>query len=120
MKDGIRCNCVCPGPAFVEDGSWGFLKDAMPDYYEANRLKHPAGRFGKPEEIANAVLFLASDEAQALYATGNFEYPVNPKVPANEIVTSWGSFTPDTLNVAEIARLEPQASKLIDEVQFND
>ncbi len=63
MKDGIRCNCVCPGPAFVEDGSWGFLKDAMPDYYEANRLKHPAGRFGKPEEIANAVLFLASPRA---------------------------------------------------------
>lgn len=64
--------------------------------------------------------FLASDEAQALYANANFEYPVNPKVPANAIVTSWGSFTPDTLNVAEIAKLEPQASKLIDEVQFND
>jgi len=64
--------------------------------------------------------FLASDEAQALYANANFEYPVNPRVPANAVVTSWGSFTPDTLNVAEIARLEPQASKLIDEVQFND
>ena len=64
--------------------------------------------------------FLASDEAQAVYANANFEYPVNPSVPANEVVTSWGAFTPDTLNVAEIARLEPQASKLIDEVQFND
>lgn len=64
--------------------------------------------------------FLASDEAQALYANGNFEYPVNPKVPANALVTSWGSFTPDTLNVAEIAKLEPQASKLVDEVGFND
>ena len=64
--------------------------------------------------------FLASDEAQALYANGNFEYPVNPKVAANELVTSWGSFTPDTLNVAEIAKLEPEASKLVDEVGFND
>lgn len=64
--------------------------------------------------------FLASDEAQQLYANGNFEYPVNPKVPASETVTSWGSFTPDPLNVAEIAKLEPQASKLVDEVQFND
>lgn len=64
--------------------------------------------------------FLASDEAQQLYANGNFEYPVNPKVPANEIVRSWGSFTPDTLNVAEIAKLEPQAAKLVDEVEFND
>ena len=63
MKDGIRANCVCPGPVYIEDGSWGFLKDAMPDYYEANKSRHPAGRFGKPEEIANAVLFLASDKA---------------------------------------------------------
>ncbi|WP_395687197.1 Fe(3+) ABC transporter substrate-binding protein [Aestuariivirga sp.] len=64
--------------------------------------------------------FLASDEAQRIYADGNFEYPVNPAVPASEIVQSWGTFTPDALNVAEIARLEPAASKLVDEVQFND
>lgn len=64
--------------------------------------------------------FLASDEAQRLYANGNFEYPVNPAVPAAEIVRSWGAFTPDTLNVAEIARLEPAAARLVDEVQFND
>ncbi len=64
--------------------------------------------------------FLASDEAQQLYANGNFEYPVNPAVPASEIVQSWGKFTPDTLNVAEIAKLEKTASKLVDEVQFND
>lgn len=64
--------------------------------------------------------FLASDEAQQLYANGNFEYPVNPAVPASEIVQSWGKFTPDTLNVVEIARLEKTASKLVDEVQFND
>jgi 3-oxoacyl-[acyl-carrier protein] reductase len=63
MKEGIRANCVCPGPAYVEDGSWGFLKDAMPEYYAANRDRHPAGRFGTPEEIANAVLFLASSKA---------------------------------------------------------
>ena len=64
--------------------------------------------------------FLASDEAQKLYASGNFEYPVNPAVPAAEIVQSWGSFTPDTLNVAEVAKFEPAAAKLVDEVGFND
>ena len=41
-------------------------------------------------------------------------------MPASEIVQSWGKFTPDTLNVAEIAKLEKTASKLVDEVQFND
>ena len=64
--------------------------------------------------------FLASDEAQQLYAGGNFEYPVNPAVPASKIVQDWGTFTPDTLNIAEIARNQKAATKLVDEVQFND
>jgi iron(III) transport system substrate-binding protein len=64
--------------------------------------------------------FLASDEAQRLYADGNFEYPVNPNVPGNEIVKSWGAFKPDAINLIEIAKLEPAAARLVDEVQFND
>ena len=64
--------------------------------------------------------FLASDEAQQIYANGNFEYPVNPRVSASDLVRSWGDFTPDSLNVAEIAKFEPAASRLVDEVQFND
>ena len=64
--------------------------------------------------------FLASDEAQRLYADGNFEYPVNPAIPASELVRSWGRFTPDTLSIVEIAKNEPAASRLVDEVQFND
>jgi len=64
--------------------------------------------------------FLASDEAQSLYADGNFEYPVNPAIQPSDIVKAWGTFTPDTLNVAEIAKFEPVAIKLVDEVRFND
>lgn len=64
--------------------------------------------------------FLAGDAAQQLYANANFEYPVNPAVAPDAIVTSWGSFTPDTLNVAEVAKFEPAAAKLVDEVGFND
>ncbi len=45
---------------------------------------------------------------------------MNPAVPPSEIVKSWGSFTPDTLNVADIAKFEPAAAKLVDEVEFND
>lgn len=72
------------------------------------------------ENAVKLMEYLASDEAQALYANGNFEYPVNPKVPAADIVKSWGTFTPDTLNVAEVAKNEPAAAKLVDEVGFND
>jgi iron(III) transport system substrate-binding protein len=64
--------------------------------------------------------FLASDEAQRIYADGNFEYPVNPAIQPSDIVKAWGTFTPDKLNVAEVAKFESAAIKLVDEVQFND
>jgi iron(III) transport system substrate-binding protein len=64
--------------------------------------------------------FLASDEAQRLYAEGNFEYPVNPAIKASELVQSWGAFIPDTLNISEIAKNQKAAAKLVDDVQFND
>jgi iron(III) transport system substrate-binding protein len=79
----------------------------------AKHAPHPANALKLME-------YLASDAAQRLYAEGNFEYPVNPAVPASELVRSWGEFTPDALNVAEIAKLEAAASRLVDEVQFND
>ena len=72
------------------------------------------------ESAIKLMEFLASDEAQRLYAEGNFEYPVNPAIAPSELVKSWGNFTPDTLNVAEIAKYEPAAAKLVDEVEFND
>ncbi len=64
--------------------------------------------------------FLASDEAQSLYAAGNFEYPVNPSIPPSETVSAWGTFTPDSLNVTDIAKNQKQAAELIAEVGMND
>lgn len=64
--------------------------------------------------------FLASPEAQRIYAEGNFEYPVNPAVQPSEIVRSWGTLVPDSLAVAEIARHEKRASELVDEVGFDN
>lgn len=64
--------------------------------------------------------FLASDEAQALYASQNFEYPVNPAIKPSETVAAWGSFTPDAMNIAEVARNQKAAAKLVNEVHFND
>jgi len=56
----------------------------------------------------------------ALIASVPIVLMVNPAVPAAAIVRSWGEFVPDTLNIAEIARQEALAAKLVDEVQFND
>ena len=64
-KDGIRCNSVHPGPVETEMGY-----AAVPEAVRAERFgRIPLGRFADPSEIANAVLFLASDEAS--FMTGS-------------------------------------------------
>ncbi|ARS26821.1 SDR family NAD(P)-dependent oxidoreductase [Sphingomonas sp. KC8] len=63
MGEGIRCNCVSPGPTQMPGGSWDFLEREMPDYYAANLSRQPSGRFGRPDEIADAVAYLASSRA---------------------------------------------------------
>jgi NAD(P)-dependent dehydrogenase (short-subunit alcohol dehydrogenase family) len=65
--DGVRVNCVCPGN--VETN---ILKRATPEetaefWRQAARLE-PMGRNAQPKEVANAILFLASDEAS--FVTG--------------------------------------------------
>lgn len=67
--ENIRVNCLCPGT--VADTGMGrkILGTDLSPEVQAKRLqKYPIGRFGKPEEIARAALFLASDEAS--FVTG--------------------------------------------------
>jgi iron(III) transport system substrate-binding protein len=63
--------------------------------------------------------FLASDEAQALYASKNFEYPVNPRVKPDPVVESWGTIVPDDLPIQKLAEFQAEASRLVDEVGFD-
>jgi cyclopentanol dehydrogenase len=65
-KDGIRCNSVHPGPIDTAMGHKAVPEDQLQERLY-NRI--PLGRFGKPEEIANAILFLASDESS--FMTGS-------------------------------------------------
>jgi iron(III) transport system substrate-binding protein len=64
--------------------------------------------------------YLASDAAQSLYASGNYEYPVNPSVKPSDTVAAWGTLVPDSLNVTEIAKFQKRASELVAEVGMND
>jgi 3-oxoacyl-[acyl-carrier protein] reductase len=62
-KDGIRANCVSPGPIFIEGGSWDVIRQHRPEVYEATLATLPMGRYGTAEEVANVVAFLASPSA---------------------------------------------------------
>lgn len=66
-KHGIRFNVVCPGTTETE--TWEPIKRANPDVIRSVSKLYPLGRVGKPSEIANAILFLASDEAS--FVTGS-------------------------------------------------
>jgi NAD(P)-dependent dehydrogenase (short-subunit alcohol dehydrogenase family) len=66
-RSGIRVNALCPGP--VNSPLLQNLFASNPEL-AARRLVHvPMGRFGEPEEMASAVLFLASDESSFMTAT---------------------------------------------------
>lgn len=66
-RQGVRVNALCPGPVNTPLLQELFASDAE---RAARRLVHvPMGRFGEPEEMANAVLFLASDESSFMTAS---------------------------------------------------
>ena len=68
-RDGVRVNCICPGRVETP-----FVSARLAEYpdpkkaYEAMCASQPMGRMGRPEEIAAAALYLASDEAS--FVTG--------------------------------------------------
>ena len=60
--NGVRTNAICPGPVETP-----LLMDWLVKDEEAKRIRlgrNPTGRFGKPEEIVNMALYLASDESR--------------------------------------------------------
>lgn len=60
---GIRANAVAPGSIEFPGGTWERRRAEEPALYDATLAQIPFGRMGRPEEVAEAVLFLASPRA---------------------------------------------------------
>jgi iron(III) transport system substrate-binding protein len=63
--------------------------------------------------------YLVSDEEQAIYAKGNYEYPVKPGAKPDPLIAELGTLTPDKTPLAAIAAHRKEASQLVDKVGFD-
>ena len=71
------------------------------------------------EDALKFMEFLATPEAQEIYAEVNHEFPVTPGVQRSELVESWGDFTPDDVNLLDLSKLRADALRLMEEVYFD-
>jgi len=72
---------------------------------------------------ANAVKlleYLVSNDAQAIYAKANFEYPVRPSAQIDPIIASFGKLTSDPIDLRAVAKARKTATSLVDKVGFNN
>ncbi len=72
------------------------------------------------EEAVKLLEYLVSDEAQAMYAKTDYEYPVNAKAKVDPLLSELGPLKVDTLPLAEIARNRKAASLLVEKVGFDN
>ena len=66
---GIRVNCVSPGPTIFEGGNWDVIEQNAPEIFQTVAGGFPGGKLGSAEEVANAVVFLSSPAASFVTGT---------------------------------------------------
>ncbi|WP_256203788.1 Fe(3+) ABC transporter substrate-binding protein [Nitrosomonas sp. Nm58] len=76
-------------------------------------------QFSKNERSAIKLLeFLSSEKAQNLFADVNMEYPVNSQVKPSPVVSGWGAFKQNPMNIVKAGELQTTAVKLMDRAGY--
>jgi len=65
----VRANMVSPGNVFFEGGVWDTVRQRNPQMFAETLARNPTGRMATPDEVANAVVFLASPRASFISGT---------------------------------------------------
>lgn len=71
-----------------------------------------------PQEAIKFLEWLSGEEAQNLFADGNLEYPVNPRVKPHPDVAAWGNFRASELPLSRAGKLQGDAIRLMDRAGY--
>jgi iron(III) transport system substrate-binding protein len=70
------------------------------------------------ENAIKFIEFLSSQEAQEVFAKTNYEYPVNPKVEASDLLKSWGDFNTQDINLSKLGENNTAAVLIFNQVNW--
>ena len=105
-----------------EQAPWGkAVKVIFPNQQDRGTHVNISGggvvRYAPHPKLAIQLLeFLSAEQAQAIYARTNFEYPVNQKVPLSPFLKELGDFKQDRINIEKVAALRSDAVRIMDRV----